>query len=110
MPGGPTTTSNLPSRIKIGRRWWTLEGIWAPYIQYGDQRARGLCHYERRHIEVCLLQSDRALRQTLAHELTHAVMHESGVEMSEAQVHGLEPFLAALLYKNPALVKILTAS
>jgi hypothetical protein len=30
--------------------------------------------------------------------------------MSEAQVHALEPFLAALLYKNPALVKILTAS
>lgn len=100
----------MPARLKIGRHWWTVEAVDSRRIRYGSYLVRGLCYYLKRHIQVCMRQGERKVRETLCHELIHAMCFEAGVTLEESEVHALEPVFAAMLWKNPKLVRALSAA
>ena len=70
----------------------------------------GECFVDQCNIEIASYQCDMQKRDTLLHEILHAVDHEMGTDMSEPQVRRMATGMLAVLRHNPALVAFLTES
>lgn len=73
-----------------------------------DMSNYGECNYKKQTITYSPRQHDDQLKDTLLHEIIHAVDHAVHLELSEKQVHALAGGLYAVLKDNPELSKWLT--
>ena len=69
----------------------------------------GRCDCDKTTILFDAEQSLEALRDTVLHEVVHAVDHSMGTKMTEAQVRRMATGLLAVLRENAPFVKFLTA-
>ena len=69
----------------------------------------GSCHHAKCEIHVNPSQSLANERDTVLHEIVHALETEGQLKMSERQVRILSTLLLAVLRQNPSLVRYLTA-
>jgi len=69
----------------------------------------GECHADQCTIEVATYQCDEQKRDTLLHEVLHAVDHEMHCSMSEAQTRRMATGLLAVLRQNPEFAAFLLA-
>jgi hypothetical protein len=100
----------VPSRVRIGKAWWTIEVLPTRLsFEAADgsrRRARGLCHYNERRIELDGTYSDKTIRSSLVHELMHAMSYEYQFEFTEANCHDVEGPVSRTLARNPALLAV----
>jgi hypothetical protein len=73
-----------------------------------DSGDYGECFSDQCRIEVATYQCEAQRRDTLLHEILHAVDHEMNCRMSEPQIRRMATGLLAVLRHNPALVAFLT--
>lgn len=73
-----------------------------------DSGDYGECFSDECRIEIASYQCDEQKRDTLLHELVHAVDHEMNTKLSEPQVRRMATGLLCVLRHNPALVAFLT--
>lgn len=90
----------LPSRLKIGRHWWTVE-LTEDWIYYGKDRCRGLCDGTKRHIMVYGKQRKKLILSTFWHEVLHAIEFSYKVKIPHHVIYGIEGAITDLLLKNP---------
>lgn len=104
-----------PPRIKVGARVYTvtLDGA-----RVGEHGAHGLCVPEQEQIFLDPAMSAGTLRETLVHEIIHAVVHDvsaSGAapvfddDLEERVCSVLAPRLLDTLRRNPRLATYITA-
>lgn len=67
----------------------------------------GECKHDECRIDVATFQCDHQKRDTILHEVMHAVDHELHCKLSEPQVRRMATGLLAVLRHNPALVAFL---
>jgi hypothetical protein len=82
---------------------YTIEVVKKKGSDYGE------CFCDQCHIEVASYQCDHQKRDTLLHEVMHAVDHEMDCDMKEEQIRRMATGLLAVLRQNPAFVAFLTA-
>jgi hypothetical protein len=95
-----------PERVKIISKRFTIE-----YVEMGksdlDPTHLGECRtYEQRIMVEEGLKLDTQ-KDTLFHEVIHAVSDEMGLEMSEEQVSGSAKGILAVLMDNPTFARYL---
>jgi Zn-dependent peptidase ImmA (M78 family) len=93
----------IPKRVDVMGKTYKIE------LDLDDSSDYGLCVADRCTIKIAKRQCDMQKRDTLLHELTHAVDHELKLEMKENQVHRMATGLLAVFRHNPQLVAFLTA-
>lgn len=69
----------------------------------------GECFYDQCRLEVASYQCEDQKRDTLVHEMTHAIDLEMNLNMSERQIRRYATVLLQVLRHNPELVAFLTA-
>ena len=75
-----------------------------------DEDSSGEQRRDQQLIKVKAGQHPETLRETLLHELIHAIEEQLGLDMKERQVHSLAIGLFQVLRENPALVRFVTAT
>lgn len=69
----------------------------------------GLCHLDDRHIDIREGMSDFDVRDTVLHEVMHAIRHSQGRpyggEVEEDYVRSLATGLIAVFHRNPQFAK-----
>ena len=60
----------------------------------------GYCHFHKDLIEINSMISEQRQRQTLVHEMMHAIYEEAGVEQDEGNVDALAKVLYQVLKDN----------
>lgn len=73
-----------------------------------DENKLGEFFLRRLRIEVRADQADGSKRDTVLHEVLHAIHSLLGMEVEESLVHALTPVLLDVLRANPELVSFLT--
>lgn len=85
----------------LGKRWTvTLKK---------DSKNFGTCYHAKCVINMTPTQAEENMRDTLLHEVVHALETEGQLKMSERQVRGIATLLLAAMRHNPRLVAFLTA-
>lgn len=88
----------LPKSTKVsGQRWRVTP---RRQVHLDGEPCEGVCHYDRHLIEVTVESDDEyTILRNFYHEIAHAVIYESGVELEEntehAIINNLEKWLAA---------------
>lgn len=88
----------LPKSTKVsGQRWRVTP---RRQVHLDGEPCEGVCHYDRHLIEVTVESDDEyTILRNFYHEVAHAVIYESGVELEEntehAIINNLEKWLAA---------------
>ena len=81
--------SKIPKHVTILGRKFKVKLVNG--IQYGDDRAAGLCDFTKKMILLDKHQSDEELFITLSHEIYHIALQVSGLEQcmnnSEVETH-----------------------
>ena len=93
----------IPTTVDVLGKTYRIEVVKKKGSDYGE------CFVDQCHIEVAAYQCETQKRDTLLHELAHAVDHEMGCGMKEAQIRRMATGILAVLRHNPALVAFLTA-
>ena len=93
----------LPTKLRLLGKRWTVK-LQSPK---GGKDA-GECDHITATISVSPKQTEDSRRDTLLHEVTHAVDEELQLRMSERQVRLLATGLLEAFRSNPALVAYLT--
>lgn len=83
----------------LGKRW--------AITQKKDAKNFGTTYHAKLNINVNPTSALDHQRDTLLHEVIHALEVEGQLKMSERQVCGIATLLLAALRQNPALVKFL---
>lgn len=105
-----------PTRIRVLGKVYSIEET--ENVQGGEDHEvlSGHCAPLLCHIQVSTEQHIQQIRDSLLHELLHAIWSESGLcctigeeRIEEHLVHTLASAILALLRDNPALVRYLTA-
>ena len=99
MPS-PTVHKLPPSLRILGKRWEVL--------QRNVKGDLGSCEIGYTRMNVNPHQSIESKRDTILHEVIHAISDEMGLHMKEAQVKGCATGLLATLRDNPGLVRFIT--
>jgi len=91
--------AKLPKSTKISGTKWRVLAKRNVVHPDGDQ-CEGLCHYDHNLIEVSVESGDEyTILANFWHEIAHALLHESGVELTDNEEHAIikqaEKFLAA---------------
>lgn len=95
----------LPAKIKVGFRDFTLESPWDPVLS-SDAEAFGQCHTREGIIKVCQRFGTRKAAHTLLHEIMHAVYwtyHIADDANEEATVSAMSQGVAATWRDNPSV-------
>lgn len=74
-----------------------------------DSKNFGTCDHAKCVINLTTTQGAENMKDTLLHEIVHALETEGQLKMSERQVRILSTLLLAALRQNPKLVAFLTA-
>lgn len=93
-------TMNLPNKIRIGSADYEVKLVKGLSSRHG---VWGLIDYSSTTIELEDTLSFSKLREVLAHEIYHGIIHESGmrdIENEEEMVTAMGPILAMLLRDN----------
>lgn len=90
----------LPATLDLLGKAWTI-------TQKKDSKNFGVCYHGKCTINVNPTQSDENARDTLLHEVIHALETEGQLKMNERQVRLLATLLLAALRQNPKLVAFL---
>jgi hypothetical protein len=65
----------------------------------------GLCNDAQQDIQVSLHQPKDALKDTILHEIIHAVDYQMQLGLKERQVHGMAAGLVAVFLDNPEFIE-----
>ena len=90
-----------PDKLDILGKEWSVIGR-EKSSNYGS------CHHAKNEIHINPSQSPSNERDTVLHEIVHALETEGQLKMSERQVRILSTLLLAVLRQNPSLVRYLT--
>ena len=72
----------IPNKIEVAGITYAVEEL--PFIEINNNRNyMGMCSYDQTKIEVLTSISDDRKREVFVHELTHAIMNESGFGLDE---------------------------
>lgn len=97
-----------PSTIRIGGREWKFRRR----LPKSMPDESGLCHYEKAQIDIRSGQSPIDERDTVLHEVMHAILYcqgrEYGEEVEETYVRALATGLIATLQDNPQFAQWLS--
>lgn len=94
--------SKLPQSVDLLGKTWTIS-------QKKDSKNFGTCYHGKCVINVTPTQSLENARDTVLHEIIHALEVEGQLKMSERQVRILATLLLAALRHNPKLAAFLLA-
>ena len=90
----------VPVSVRVmGKRW---------VIEYREQDEYGLCDYKQTKITISEDQSLENMRDTVLHELVHAISNEVKAGLNEKQTATISTGVLAILRDNPGLVRFLT--
>lgn len=78
----------LPQRLRVGKRWYSVEVVEA----MANKHEVGRVYYDRQHIEL----ARREQNETFWHELTHAILHDMGETSLNNDERFVEAFSARL--------------
>lgn len=92
----------IPASVDVLGKPYRVELIQRDSGDYGE------CFSDQCRIEVATYQCDTQKKDTLLHEVMHAIDHEMNCRMSEPQIRRIATGLLAVLRQNPALVAFLT--
>ena len=92
----------IPKRIDILGKNYAVEVVKRDNSDYGET------FVDQCRIQVAQYQCDAQKRDTLLHEVMHAVDHEMHCGMSEKQIRRMATGLLAVLRQNPAFANFLT--
>ena len=109
------TQPRPPKRVTIGASSWTVRVT--EQIDASADDKLGITNGRRSEIQITSVQSPSSMRDTLLHELLHALCYESGLSPAmgiaeddeERMIRILTPSLLLLLRRNPQLLAYLTA-
>ena len=90
----------LPQALDLLGKRWTI-------TQKKDTNNFGTCHHVRCVINISPTQSPENARDTLLHEVIHALEKEGLLKMNERQVTVLSSLLISALRQNPKLAAFL---
>jgi hypothetical protein len=93
----------IPTVVVVLGKPYAVEVVKKKGSDYGE------CFVDLCSIEIASYQCDHQKRDTLLHEVMHAVDHEMDTDMKEEQIRRMATGLLAVLRQNPALVAFLTA-
>ena len=94
---------NLPKKIRVGTRWYSVEVVEAMQ----NKSEMGRVHYGRRTIELAKRTHHgvpfrlSALEDTFWHELTHAILHSMG----EHELNNRESFVEEFANRLSAAIR-----
>jgi len=95
-----------PERIKIISKRFTIN-----YVPEGtedlSEEKMGLCDTLNQTIWIQNDLKEDTQRETLLHEILHAISDEMGLNLAEAQVAGIAIGVLAVLMDNPSFAKFL---
>lgn len=89
----------IPATLDLLGKSWT--------ITQRKEKDYGTCYHNKTTINVSPTQSIQSARDTLLHEVIHALETEGQLKMSERQVRLLATLLLAALRQNPSFAKFL---
>lgn len=90
-----------PVRLDLLGKTWEV-------VIKAEKGKYGSCEHARCRINLSPTQAVSNMRDTLLHEVLHALEYEGQLRMSERQVRGMATLLLAALRQNPALLKFLS--
>lgn len=94
-----------PESIRVIGKTFTIHYV----DKVDDDDSSGEQRRDQQLIKVKTGQHPETLRETLLHEIIHAIEEQIDLGMKERQVHSLAIGLFQVLRENPALVRFLTA-
>lgn len=95
------TVHKLPPSVRILGKRWSVN-------QKAVKGDLGSCEIGYTRMNVNPHQSLESKRDTILHEIIHAISDEMGLNMTEKQVKGCATGALATLRDNPGLVRFLT--
>jgi hypothetical protein len=97
-----------PKRVKIGWHWWDIEFRQINEFTTDGDGLYGLCNKLKKKIYVDTESHEDIQRQTLLHEILHAIWAVADIgdsEDEEETILKLSPLLMGVLIENPAVTK-----
>ena len=94
----------LPERIKVGDTWYTIEYYGELYDEAGA-KLFGNCDFARSTIKI--VSNPHTWKNTLRHELTHAISYFMNAGLKERQIDTMCNGLGMLFEDNPALKDVI---
>lgn len=91
-----------PERLRVIGKRWTVR--W----DYDNADEYGICDHNSQTLHIQSNLAPDTERDTLLHEVLHAVDEAMGTHLEEAQVRSLATGLLAVLADNPSFVRYLT--
>lgn len=92
-----------PKRIKVGAKRYDIEFV----SQVDEAKSLGECDYLSQTLLVCEGQAHEGERDSLMHEICHAIDDNQQTGLKERQVHMMATGILQVLHDNPSLVKYL---
>lgn len=96
---------NLPGTVSIGHYTYDIKQE-SPITQTNGPDLCGKIDYMHQDITVSWDMSENHQRETLMHELLHAVCYHHHVQLKEREVMLLARGISELLVRNPSLVDV----
>ena len=94
----------LPERIKVGETWYTIQYHGELYDEK-NQKLYGNCDFTSATIKI--VPNPKCWKNTLRHELTHAVSYFMNAGLKERQIDQMTNGLGMLFIDNPALKDVI---
>lgn len=93
----------MENTLRILGKTYTLRFVDRVEMEGGDPKEQlmGLCSDGKQDIQVSIHQPKDALKDTILHEILHAVDYQMQLGLKERQVHGIAAGLVAVFLDNP---------
>lgn len=98
----------MENTIRILGKTYGLRFVDKVEMEGGDPKESlmGLCTNDKQDIQVSVHQPQDALKDTILHEIIHAVDYQMQLGLKERQVHGMASGLVAVFLDNPEFTKL----
>jgi Zn-dependent peptidase ImmA (M78 family) len=93
----------LTKKIKIGSIYYKL--TYCSVVDEDGNKMAGLANHNEAEIKIDDSLSEQAGRQTLLHEVLHAMLLQTGTSMSESRIDALAFQLYGFIRENHALIQ-----
>ena len=99
--------TDIPDSVRVYFTDYTIQ-VLPPYeVSQGEEMAAGLCELRVENIKIADNMTANMTRQTLLHEIIHAIDFHAQIGLTEAQVNALDYGILGVLRSNPDLAAYL---
>ena len=101
--------TEIPNSVRVYFTDYSIQLLPSHQVMQGGEFVAGLCELRDENIKVAEGMTANKTRETLWHEIIHAIDLHAQIGLTEAQVNALDYGILGVLRSNPELTEYLLA-